>query len=165
MSASGDYNNDGFEDLFVTCWGQNVLYRNNGDGTFTDVTRAAGLADSARRWGTGCTFLDYDRDGHLDLFVSNYLDFDLQKAPKPGQNANCRWLDTPVTCGPRGFPYGRHSLYRNKGDGTFTDVSAAVRNFRRHGIAMGSLPSPATSTMTAGRTSTSPAIPLPACCS
>jgi len=120
----GDYNNDGFEDLFVTCWGENVLYRNNGDGTFTDVTRAAGLADSARRWGTGCTFLDYDRDGNLDLFVSNYLDFDLQKAPRPGQNANCRWLDTPVTCGPRGFPYGRHTLYRNKGDGTFADVSA-----------------------------------------
>ncbi|MGH9550189.1 MAG: FG-GAP repeat domain-containing protein, partial [Terriglobales bacterium] len=120
----GDYNNDGFEDLFVTYWGQNVLYRNNGDGTFTDATRAAGLADSAHRWGSGCTFLDYDRDGHLDLFVSNYLYFDLQKAPKPGQNANCRWLDTPVTCGPRGFPYGRHSLYRNKGDGTFADVSA-----------------------------------------
>ena len=129
----GDYNNDGFEDLFVTCWGETVLYRNNGDGTFTDVTRAAGLADSARRWGTGCTFLDYNRDGHLDLFVSNYLEFDLQKAPRPGQNANCRWLDTPVTCGPRGFPYGRHSLYRNKGDGTFTDVSvesgiSAARN-------------------------------------
>ncbi|MGC2182699.1 MAG: CRTAC1 family protein [Terriglobales bacterium] len=121
----GDYNNDGFEDLFVTYWGQNVLYRNNGDGTFTDVTRVAGLADSSNRWGTGCTFLDYDRDGYLDLFVSNYLDFDLQKAPKPGQTANCRWLDTPVTCGPRGYPYGRHTLYRNKGDGTFADVSAA----------------------------------------
>ena len=121
----GDYNNDGFEDLFITYWGQNLLYRNNGDGTFTDVTRAAGLADSTQRWGTGCTFLDYDRDGNLDLFVANYLDFDLQKAPKPGQNANCRWLDTPVTCGPRGFPYGRHSLYRNKGDGTFADVSKA----------------------------------------
>jgi enediyne biosynthesis protein E4 len=121
----GDYNNDGFEDLFVTYWGQNVLYRNNGDGTFTDVTRAAGLSDSANRWGSGCTFLDYDRDGHLDLFVANYLDFDLQKAPKPGQNANCRWLGAPVTCGPRGFPYGHHSLYRNKGDGTFADVSVA----------------------------------------
>jgi hypothetical protein len=121
----GDYNNDGFEDLFVTYWGQNVLYRNNGDGTFADVTREAGLVDPAQRWGTGCTFLDYNRDGHLDLFVANYVAFDVGKAPKPGQTANCRWMDTPVTCGPRGFPYGRHSLYRNNGDGTFTDVSAA----------------------------------------
>jgi hypothetical protein len=121
----GDYNNDGFDDLFITYWGQNILYRNNGDGTFTDVTRAAGLPDSSGRWSTGCTFLDYNRDGHLDLFVASYLDFDLQNSPKPGQNANCRWMGTPVACGPRGFPYGRHSLYRNKGDGTFVDVSAA----------------------------------------
>jgi hypothetical protein len=121
----GDYNNDGFDDLFITYWGQNILYRNNGDGTFTDVTRAAGLPDSSGRWSTGCTFLDYNRDGHLDLFVASYLDFDLQKSPTPGQNANCRWMGTPVTCGPRGFPYGQHSLYRNKGDGTFIDVSAA----------------------------------------
>jgi len=121
----GDYNNDGFDDLFITYWGQNILYRNNGDGTFTDVTRAVGLPDSSGRWSTGCTFLDYDRDGHLDLFVASYLDFDLQNSPKPGQNANCRWMGTPVACGPRGFPYGRHSLYRNKGDGTFVDVSAA----------------------------------------
>jgi hypothetical protein len=119
----GDYNNDGFEDLFVTYWGQNVLYRNNGDGTFKDVTQTAGLSDSTQRWGTGCTFLDYNRDGHLDLFIANYLAFDLGKAPKPGQTANCRWMDVPVTCGPRGFPYGQHSLYRNNGDGTFTDVS------------------------------------------
>jgi hypothetical protein len=121
----GDYNNDGFNDLFVTYWGQNVLYRNNGDGTFTDVTKAAGLIQAASRWGTGCTFLDYNRDGNLDLFVANYLDFDLQMAPKPGQTANCRWLGLPVTCGPRGFPYGQHSLYLNKGDGTFADVSVA----------------------------------------
>ncbi len=121
----GDYNNDGFDDLFITYWGQNILYRNNGDGTFTDVTRAAGLPDSAGRWSTGCAFLDYNRDGHLDLFVASYLDFDLQNSPKPGQNANCRWMGTPVTCGPRGFPYGHHRLYRNKGDGTFADVSAA----------------------------------------
>jgi hypothetical protein len=120
----GDYNNDGFDDLYVTYWGQNVLYRNHGDGTFTDVTRAAGLPQSADRWSTGCTFLDYNRDGHLDLFVASYLDFDLQKSPKPGQNANCRWMGTPVTCGPRGFPYGQHSLYRNQGNGTFVDVSA-----------------------------------------
>jgi len=121
----GDYNNDGFDDLFVTYWGQNVLYRNNGDGTFTDVSQAAGLTQAANRWGTGCTFLDYNRDGNLDLFVANYLDFDLQKAPKPGQTANCRWLEVPVTCGPRGFPHGQHSLYRNQGDGTFADVSIA----------------------------------------
>jgi enediyne biosynthesis protein E4 len=81
----GDYNNDGLDDLFVTYWGQNILYRNNGDGTFTDVTREAGLLDEKRRWGSGCTFLDYDRDGNLDLFVSNYVEFDLATAPKPGQ--------------------------------------------------------------------------------
>ncbi len=121
----GDYNNDGFEDLFVTYWGQNVLYRNNGNGTFTDVTEKAGLLnpDKTRRWGTGCTFLDYNRDGHLDLFVSNYLGFDLEKAPTPGVNANCRWMGVPVGCGPRGFPFGQHLLYRNNGNGTFTDVS------------------------------------------
>ena len=122
----GDYNNDGFEDLFITYWGQNILYRNNGDGTFSEVTRDAGLATSGQRWGTGCTFVDYNRDGHLDLFVANYLGFDPGKAPKPGQTANCRWMAMPVTCGPRGFPYGQHSLYRNNGDGTFSDVSVAA---------------------------------------
>ena len=74
----GDYNNDGFEDVFITYYGQNVLYRNNGDGTFTDVTKEAGLLDAAPRFGSGCTFVDYDRDGRLDLFVSNYADFDIQ---------------------------------------------------------------------------------------
>ncbi|MEP6540238.1 MAG: CRTAC1 family protein [Bryobacteraceae bacterium] len=121
----GDYNNDGHEDLFITYWGQNVLYRNNGDGTFTDVTKAAGLLDKRTRWGAGCTFLDYNRDGHLDLFVSNYLEFDFNKIPKPGQNTNCTWKGVPVNCGPRGLVPGTHSLYRNNGDGTFTDVSEA----------------------------------------
>jgi len=121
----GDYNNDGFEDLFVTSWGHSILYRNNGDGTFTDVTHVAGLTDSGKRWGSGCTFLDYNRDGNLDLFVANYLGFDLDSAPKPGETANCRWSGMAVACGPRGYPYGQHSLYRNNGDGTFTDVSAA----------------------------------------
>ncbi|MCU1295494.1 MAG: hypothetical protein JWP08_4344, partial [Bryobacterales bacterium] len=119
----GDYNNDGFDDLFVTYWGQNVLYRNNGDGTFTDVTKEAGLAFEGKRWGSGCTFIDFDRDGHLDLFVANYLEFDLAKIPKPGQNPNCNWKGIPVNCGPRGLPPGRNWLYRNNGDGTFTDVS------------------------------------------
>jgi len=119
----GDYNNDGFEDLFCTYFGQNKLYRNNGDGTFTDVTKAAGLWNDKPRWGAGCTFLDYNRDGHLDLFVSNYLQFDFEHIPKPGANSNCDWKGIPVECGPRGLPPSFHSLYRNKGDGTFTDVS------------------------------------------
>ena len=119
----GDYNNDGYEDLFVTYFGQNVLYRNNGDGTFTDVTVQAGLMNDPKRWGAGCSFVDYNRDGHLDLFVSNYVRFELENIPKPGSNSNCDWKGIPVNCGPRGLPFGFHSLYRNKGDGTFTDVS------------------------------------------
>jgi enediyne biosynthesis protein E4 len=123
--AVGDYNNDGFDDLFVTYWGQNVLYRNNGDGTFSDVTRRAGLLQEGRLWGSGCTFLDYDRDGRLDLFVSNYLEFHLESVPKPGANGNCDWKGIPVNCGPRGLPPGSAFLFHNNGDGTFTDVSAA----------------------------------------
>jgi len=119
----GDYNNDGFDDIFCTYFGQNVLYRNNGDGTFTDVTKSAGLRNDRPRWGAGCSFLDYNRDGHLDLFVSNYVRFSLEHAPVPGDNSNCNWKGIPVECGPRGLPMGRHSLYRNNGDGTFTDVS------------------------------------------
>lgn len=122
----GDYNNDGFDDLFLTYWGQNILYRNNGNGTFTDVTREAGLLSTATRWGTGCTFLDYDRNGHLDLFVSNYTGFDLAKTPRPGEKSFCFFQGMPVNCGPRGLPFGGHSLYRNNGDGTFTDVSRAA---------------------------------------
>lgn len=121
----GDYNNDGFDDLFLTYWGHNVLYRNNGNGTFTDVTQEAGLVGTSTRWGTGCTFLDYNRDGHLDLFVSNYADFDATKTPHPGEKPFCFFQNTPVNCGPRGLPFGHHSLYRNNGNGTFTDVSDA----------------------------------------
>jgi hypothetical protein len=121
----GDYNNDGFEDLFITYWGQNVLYRNNGDNTFTDVTKEAGLLNSEQRFGSGCAFVDYDRDGKLDLFVSNYLVFDMKAVPRPDQTGACNYLGVPVNCGPRGLPYGKHSLYRSNGDGTFTDVTAA----------------------------------------
>ena len=119
----GDYNNDGNEDLFITYWGQNVLYRNNGDGTFTDVTREAGLLDPKTRWGSGATFVDYDRNGLLDLFVASYLEFDLESAAPAGAGAFCTWKGIPVFCGPRGLPPGIGALYRNNGDGTFTDVS------------------------------------------
>lgn len=121
--TAGDYDNDGHTDLFVTYWGQNVLYRNNGDGTFRDVTKEAGLWENQVRWGSGAAFFDFDRDGHLDLFVANYLIFDFDKIPRPGENPNCTWKGIPVNCGPRGLPPGRHSLYRNNGDGTFTDVT------------------------------------------
>lgn len=121
--AVGDFDNDGFEDLFVTYWGQNVLYRNNGDGTFTDVTRKAGLIEANKRFSTGCSFFDYDRDGRLDLFVSSYLEFNMDLIPRPGEAGACDYLGVPVNCGPRGLPYGKHSLYHNNGDGTFTDVT------------------------------------------
>ncbi len=123
--AVGDFNNDGFDDLFVTYWGQNVLYRNNGDGTFTDITEKAGLLHPGVAWGSGCTFVDYNRDGLLDLCVATYLEFDFKSVPPPGGNANCNWKGIPVNCGPRGLPPGFVSLYRNNGDGAFTDVSAA----------------------------------------
>lgn len=120
----GDYNNDGYEDLFCTYFGQNKLYRNNGDGTFTDVAKQAGLHSENPRFGTGCSFLDYNRDGLLDLSVANYVQFDLDQAPKPSaENPNCSYEGVAVYCGPRGLKPGRHSLYRNNGDGTFTDVS------------------------------------------
>ena len=119
----GDYDNDGFDDVFITYYGHNVLYRNNGDGTFTDVTEKAGLRQRVVRYGSGCTWVDYDRDGHLDLFVANYLNTTLEKLPRPGENADCRWKGIPVNCGPRGLPPGFVQLFHNNGDGTFTDVS------------------------------------------
>jgi enediyne biosynthesis protein E4 len=120
----GDYNNDGFEDLFLTYYGQNRLYRNNGDGTFSDVTAKSGLLDVHTRFGSGCAFLDYNRDGFLDLFVANYADVDLAVTPKPSvQMPNCNYEGVPVNCGPSGLPLPTHLLYRNNGDGTFTDVS------------------------------------------
>jgi hypothetical protein len=120
----GDYNNDGFDDIFCTYFGQNRLFRNNGNGTFTDVTKEAGLwQPGPPRWGAGCAFLDYNRDGHLDLFVSNYIRFSFEHAPVPGEKSTCNWKGVPVNCGPRGLPPGRHLLYRNNGDGTFTEVT------------------------------------------
>ncbi|MGD0579450.1 MAG: CRTAC1 family protein, partial [Bryobacteraceae bacterium] len=119
----GDYNNDGFEDLFITYYGQNVLYRNNGDGTFTDVTKEAGLLHAAPRFDTGCTFVDYDRDGRLDLFVSNYAGFDTHSVPRASEGI-CN--AEKIICGPVGLPYGKHLLYHNNGDGTFSDVTEAA---------------------------------------
>jgi enediyne biosynthesis protein E4 len=120
----GDYNNDGYEDLFITYYGQNRLYHNNGDGTFTDVTAKAGLLQPRLRFGSGCTFVDFNRDGWLDLFVANYADIDLAHAPRPSlAMPNCNYEGVPVNCGPSGLPLPTHSLYRNNGDGTFTDVS------------------------------------------
>ena len=120
----GDYNNDGFEDLFLTYYGQNKLYRNNGDGTFTDVTAKAGLLYPTTRYSTGCTFVDYNRDGWLDLFVSNYADVDISTLPLPSlERPNCNFEGIPVNCGPSGLPLPTHLLFKNNGDGTFTDVS------------------------------------------
>jgi hypothetical protein len=121
----GDYDNDGYDDLFVTYWGGLVLYHNNGDGTFTDVTEKAGLLQKTPRprWNTGCCFVDYDRDGHLDLFVANYVNFDPQVVPQPGDNQYCRYYGLSVGCGPQGLSGGTNILYHNRGDGTFEDVS------------------------------------------
>ncbi len=128
----GDFDNDGFDDLYVTYWGPNVLYRNNGNGTFTDVTSRAGVAGPGKEWSSGCTFIDYDRDGYLDLFVTSYQAFDPVTTPPPGKTSNCLWKGMPVFCGPRGLPFGAVTLFRNRGDGTFEDVSmkSGVREVR-----------------------------------
>ena len=121
--CAGDYDNDGWIDLYLTYYGHNVLYRNTGEGSFMDVTRKAGLDTKHRLWGVGCSFLDYDRDSDLDLFVANYIDFDPVSVPRPGENSNCLWKGIPVMCGPRGLKGLPSNLYRNEGNGTFADVS------------------------------------------
>ena len=120
----GDYNNDGWPDLYVTNFGPNVLYRNNGDGTFTDVTERAGVGHAG--WSTGCAFGDYDGDSWVDLFVANYVDFRLDDLPKFGQGPLCQYRGLPVQCGPKGLKGAGDVLYRNNGDGTFSDVSKAA---------------------------------------
>ena len=133
----GDYDNDGFADVYLTFLGRNVLYHNNGNGTFTDVTEKAGVGDP--RWSSSAGFGDYDRDGDLDLYVCNYITIDWNNLPKPGPGMFCTYLGRPVMCGPRGLPGARDTLYRNNGDGTFTDVSESSGAFdkdRLYGLGM-----------------------------
>jgi enediyne biosynthesis protein E4 len=118
----GDYDNDGWEDLYVTYYGKNRLYHNE-HGVFREVAEQAGVAGSGKAWGTGCAFVDYDRDGLLDLMVANYVDFDLSSAPKPGERPSCIWKGVPVMCGPRGLPGAKNILYHNLGHGKFEDVT------------------------------------------
>lgn len=120
--CAGDFDNDGKEDIFVSYWGQNQLFRNLGNGTFENTTRKAGLVNTRQRWGSGCAFLDYDRDGYLDLFVANYIDFDIKSAPVP-ESGLCLYKGIKVACGPPGLPGGKNVLYHNKGNGAFDDVS------------------------------------------
>ncbi len=120
--CAGDYDNDGYDDMFVTSFGKNALYRNQGNGTFAEVAERAGVANNRTRWGSGCAFLDYDRDGQLDLFVASYINLDLKTAPLP-ETGPCLYRGLKVACGPPGLPGGINMLYRNKGDGTFIDVT------------------------------------------
>ena len=119
----GDYDNDGYDDLYLTYYGHNRLLHNERNGTFREVAGPAGVAGTGKAWGTGCSFVDFDRDGKLDLFVANYVDFDVATVPRPGEGLMCIWKGTPVMCGPRGLPFTSNLLYRNRGDGTFEDVS------------------------------------------
>jgi hypothetical protein len=118
----GDYDNDGWEDLYVTYYGKNRLFHNQ-SGVFTEIAEKAGVAGSGKAWGTGCAWVDYDRDGHLDLMIANYVDFDLATAPTPGERPSCVWKGVPVMCGPRGLPGAKNILYHSRGDGTFEDVT------------------------------------------
>jgi enediyne biosynthesis protein E4 len=128
----GDYDNDGWEDLYVTYYGMNRLYHNQ-KGVFSEMAEKAGVAGSGKAWGSGCAFLDYDRDGLLDLVVANYVDFDLSTAPTPGERASCMWKGVPVMCGPRGLPGAKNILYHNRGNGTFEDVTAKAHIDRTEG--------------------------------
>ena len=119
----GDYDNDGYDDLFVTAYGTNRLYHNERNGTFREVAEQAGVSGSGKEWGTGCAFIDYDRDGKLDLVVANYVHFNLEKTPVPGQDGGCIWKGSPVMCGPRGLESAPNLLFHNEGGGRFSDVS------------------------------------------
>ena len=135
--CAGDFDDDDFVDLFVTHWGADVLLRNQGGQAFLDEALKRGVAGSARRWSTGCSFLDYDRDGDLDLFVAHYVDFDPDVTPRPGEAPQCTWKGAPIPCGPRGLAPESMSLFANDGDGQFSDVSdsAGISTDKRyHGL-------------------------------
>ena len=160
--CAGDYDNDGFDDLYVTYWGDCALWHNNGNGTFTDVAKKAGVTTNPGngqwRWNTGCAFVDYDKDGHLDLFVANYIDFDPKTAPLP-ESGPCLYKGILVPCGPPGLKGGKNILFHNNGDGTFTDVSEKSGILKTPGTyGLGVLV--ATSTTIPGRIFMSPTIPL-----
>lgn len=121
----GDYDNDGYDDLYITYYGKNRLYHNEGNGVFKEVADLAGVGGKGEAWGTGCAFVDYDRDGKLDLVVANYVQLDLKSLPKPGEGMTCIWKGTPVMCGPRGLPFTTNILYHNLDGKKFEDVSRA----------------------------------------
>ena len=135
-ACAADFDNDGYDDLFVTYYGKNRLYHNNGNGTFTEMAERAGVAGADGRWNSGCAFLDYDRDGKVDLFVANYVDLgpNFSNVLKPGSGEFCQYKGIPIACGPRGLPVAVNYLYHNNGDRTFTDVSMAsgIRNTGGH---------------------------------
>ena len=118
----GDYDNDGYRDVFITNFGTNALFHNNGNGTFTNVTKEAGVEGG--NWSTGCAWGDYDRDGRLDLYVARYVDFEKGRIPTPGANTYCNYRGVPVACGPRGLPGLPDLLYHNEGNGKFREVNA-----------------------------------------
>lgn len=128
----GDYDNDGFDDLFLSYYGKNALYKNNGNGQFLDVSLKAGVAGTGTRWGSGAAFVDYDKDGDLDLFVANYIDLDLKTAPTP-ETGPCLYKGVMVACGPPGLTGGKNILYRNNGDGSFADVSDRAGILKTYG--------------------------------
>ena len=153
----GDYDNDGYDDLYVTAYGINRLYHNQHDGTFKEVAREAGVAGDGHAWSTGCAFVDYDRDGELDLVVATYVDFDVTTAPQPGKGLMCIWKGTPVMCGPRGLAYTSNLLYHNLGGGKFADVSKASNIQKTYGHYCFSITTLDYDQKTDGRTSMSPA--------
>jgi hypothetical protein len=130
----GDYDNDGYDDLYITTYGKSHLLHNQGNGTYKDVSEDSGVSGTGKEWGTGCAFIDYDRDGRLDLVVANYVHLDLASVPRPGSGPGCMWKGVPVMCGPRGLPYAPNLLFHNIGQSRFEEVSksSGIENTTGH---------------------------------